>query len=66
MQQIIKDSMFYAERFIRTLKIKICKYKTSKLKNVYIDELAETVNEYNNTYYITIKMKTIDPVQHIY
>ena len=36
-----------AERFIRTLKNKICKYKymTSVLKSVYIDKLDDIVNK---------------------
>ena len=29
-------------------------------KNVYIDKLDDVVNEYNNTYHRTIKMKSID------
>ena len=29
-------------------------------KNVYIDKLDDIVNEYNNTYHRTIKMKPID------
>ena len=29
-------------------------------KNVYIDKLDDIVNEYNNTYHTTIKMKSID------
>ena len=49
-----------AERFIRTLKSKIYKYMTSISKNVYIDKLDEIVDEYNNTYHTTIKMKPID------
>ena len=48
-----------AERFIRTLKTKIYKYMTSISKNVYIDKLDDTVNEYNYTYHRTIKMKPI-------
>ena len=32
---------------------------TSVLKNVYIDKLDDIVNEYNNTYLITIKMKPV-------
>ena len=47
-----------AERFIRTLKTKICKYMTSISKNVYIDKLNDIVNECNNTYHRTIKVKT--------
>ena len=49
-----------AKRFIRTLKNKIYKCMTSISKNVYIDELDDIVDEYNNRYYKTIKMKPID------
>ena len=49
-----------AERFIRTLKNKIYKYMTAISKNVYIDKLDDIVNEYNNTYHRTIKMKPVD------
>ena len=48
------------ERFIRTFKTKIHKYITSISKNVYINKLDDIVNEYNNTYHITIKMKPVD------
>ena len=54
-----------AERFIRTLKNKIYKYMTSISKNVYIDKLDDRVDEYNNTYRKTIKMKPIDVKIHI-
>ena len=49
-----------AERFIRTLSTKIYKYMTSIPKNVYIDKLDDVVNEYNDTYHRTIKMKPVD------
>ena len=55
-----------AERFIRTLKGKIYKYMTSISKNVYIDKLDDIVDEYNNTYHTTIKMKPIDVKDNIY
>ena len=55
-----------AERSIRILKNKIYKYVTSILKNVYIDKLDDIVNEYNNTYHITIKMKPIDVENNTY
>ena len=55
-----------AERFIRTLKIKIYKYMTSISKNVYIDKLNDIVNEYNNTYHRTIKMKPVDVKDNTY
>ena len=50
---------WYSKRFIRTLKNKIYKYMTSISRNVYIDKLNATVNEYNNTYHRTIKMKPV-------
>ena len=55
-----------AERFIRTIKNKIYKYMTSISKNVYIDKLDDIVNEYNNTYDRTIKMKSINVKDNTY
>ena len=55
-----------AERFIRTLKSKIYKYMTSISKNVYINKLDDIVNEYNNTYHTTIKIKPIDVKDNTY
>ena len=49
-----------AEIFIKTLKTKIYKYMTSVSKNVYINKLDDVVDEYNNTYDRTIKMKPVD------
>ena len=49
-----------AERFIRTLKNKIYKYMTTISKNVHIDKLDDILDEYNNTYHKTIKMKPVD------
>ena len=39
---------------------------TSIPKNVYIDKLDDIVNEYNNTYHRTIKMKPIDVKDNTY
>ena len=55
-----------AERFIRTLKNKIYKHMTAISKNVYIDKLDDMVNEYNNTYHRTIKMKPVDVKDNTY
>ena len=55
-----------AERFIRTLKIKIYKYMTSISKNVYVDKLDDIVNKYNNTYHSTVKMKPVDIKSNTY
>ena len=49
-----------AERFIGTLKNKIYKHMTTILKNVYFDALDDIVDEYNNTYHETIKIKPVD------
>ena len=55
-----------AERFIRTLKNKIHKHMTAVSKNVYIDKLDDIVNENNNTYHRTIKMKPIEVKDNTY
>ena len=39
---------------------------TSISKNVYIDKLDDIVDEYNNTYHNTIKMKPIDVKDNAY
>ena len=49
-----------AERFIITLKNEMYKYMTSVSNNVYINKLDDIVNNYNNTYHSTIKMKSVD------
>ena len=48
------------ERFIKTLKNKIYKYMTTIAKNVYIDDLDDIVDKYNNTVHSSIKMKPKD------
>ena len=62
----IEGKSVVAKRFIKTLKNKIYKYMTSISKNVYIDKLDDIVNEYNNTYHRTIKMKPIDVKDNTY
>ena len=61
-----EEKSVVAERFIRTLKYKIYKYMTPISKNVYIDKLDDVVNEYNNTYHRTIKMKPVDVKDNTY
>ena len=39
---------------------------TSVSKNVYVDKLHDIVNEYSNTYHITIKMKLVDVKDNTY
>ena len=37
---------------------------TAVSKNLYLDKLSDIVNEYNNTYHRTIKMKPLDVKLH--
>ena len=39
---------------------------TAISKNVYIDKLDDIVNEYNNTYHRTIKVKPVDVKDNTY
>ena len=55
-----KGKYVVAERFFRTLKNKIYKNMTATSKNVYFNVLNDIVDEYNNIYHKTIKMKPID------
>ena len=64
--EMYSTQKFIAERFIRTLKTKICKYMTSVSRKVYINKLNKIVNKYNNSYYRTIKGKPVDVKNHIY
>ena len=48
------------ERFIRTLKNKICKHMIANSENVYFTVLTDIVDTCNNTYHKTITMKPID------
>ena len=59
-------STYNAERFIRTLKNKIFKHKTTVSKNVYFDVLGDIVNKYNNTVHRAIQMKPIDVTSDCY
>ena len=61
-----KGKFVVAERFIRTLESKIYIYMISISKNVDIDKLDDTVNEHNNTYHRTIKIKPIDVKDNTY
>ena len=56
----------FAERFIRTLKDKICKSIISISKNRYIYKLDDIVSKYNNTCQKTIKMKPVNENSSVY
>ena len=53
------------QKCIQHIKNKIYKYMTSGSKNIYIDNLDNIVDKYNNTYG-TIKMKPIDVKSRTY
>ena len=61
-----EETPVVAERFIRALRNKISKYITSISKNVYIDKLDYIVNEYNNVFHSTNKMKPVDVKPNTY
>ena len=61
-----EEKSVVAEGLIRTLKSTVYKYKISISKNVHINKLDDIVNEYNNTYHKTIKMKPIDVKNNTY
>ena len=55
-----EEKSVVAERSIETLKRKIYKYMTSISRNVYIDKLDGIVDECNNTYHSTTKIRPTD------
>ena len=61
-----QEKSVVAERFIRTLNIKVYKYMTLVSKNVYTDKKDDIANEYNNTYHWTIKMRPVDVKDNTY
>ena len=61
-----EEKSVVVERFIRTIKSKIYKHMTSISKNVCIDKSDDIVDEYNNKYHTTIKMKLIDVKDNTY
>ena len=61
-----KGKYVAAERFIKTLKIKIYKYMISVSKHVYIDILDDAVNKYNNIFHNTIKIKPVGVKSNTY
>ena len=59
----MKENLLLLKNLLELLKMyqnKIYKHITSISKNVCIDKLDDIVNEYNNTYNRTIKMKPVD------
>ena len=61
-----KRKSVVAERFIRTLKNKVYKRMSAVSKNLYIGKSSDIVNQYNNTYHRTIKMKPEDVKDNAY
>ena len=65
-QHIMKEYLLLLKDLFKTLKNEFCKYMISILKYVYIDELDDIVNEYNNKYHRIIKMKVLDVKDNTY
>ena len=61
-----KGKSVVPEIFVRPLKTKIYKYMASISRNFCINKLDDIVNEYNNTYHRTNKMKPVDVKDNIY
>ena len=55
-----------AERLIRSLKNKIYRYMDSMSKNVYIENIADIVNKYNNLYHSRIIMTSVKVKSSMY
>ena len=62
----MKKNPLLLKDLLELYKNEIYKYMTAISKNVYIDKLDDIVNEYNNTYHRTIKMKPVDVKDHTY
>ena len=62
-QHLMKESMLLLKDLLELSK-KIFNHMTAISKNVYFDVLDDIVDEYNNTYHKTIKMKPIDVKSH--
>ena len=60
MHSINVKKITVAEKCIKALRSKIYQYITSVSENVYIDKLHDIVNESDDTYHRTIKMKLVD------
>ena len=56
----MKEKSIAEDIFTSILKNKIYKYMISVSEYVYIDNLDDKVNKYNNIYHRTIKMKPVD------
>ena len=55
-----------AERFIRTVEVKIYKHMTAVSENVYIGRLDEINDKYNNIYHGKIKINPADVKVHTF
>ena len=58
-QYTMRQNLLLLKNLLELYKLK-SRYMTSVSQNVYIDNLDDTGNEYDNTYHRTIKMKPVD------
>ena len=59
-------TIIFSKDFQKTLKSKVFKDMTAISKNVYFDVLDDIVDQYNNTFHRTIKMKPIEVTSDSY
>ena len=59
-------TIIFSKDFQKTLKGKVFKDITAISKNVYFDVLDDIVDQYNNTFHRTIKMKPIEVTSDSY
>ena len=65
-QQITKYDLFLLKDLLKPERAKFTNTRRQYQKNVYIDKLDDIVNEYNNTYHRTIRMKPTDVKDNTY
>ena len=54
--QVLKQKINYAERVIKTIKLKFFKYMTHKESSQWVSELEKFTSKYNKSYHRSIKM----------
>ena len=62
----VNFTIIFSKDFQKTLKSKVFKDITAISKNVYFDVLDDIVDQYNNTFHRTIKMKPIEVTSDSY
>ena len=62
----MQENLLLLKDLLEPLKKQNLQLHDFNIKNVFLDKLEDIVNEYNNTYNRTIKMKSIDVKDNTY